>query len=100
MELTENEHTDQEDYKRAKNRVKEIKGFYMNLTACLVTIPLLIFINYYTYWQFQWFWFAMLGWGLILVIHAFLVFGYVKSWEEKKIKQMLDREQNTKTNGK
>ena len=80
-------------YFRAKQRVKDLKGFYGNMISYSLIVPLLIFINYRTYWGFQWFWFPMLGWGLGLTFHAFSVFGYGASWEEKKIREIMKKEQ-------
>jgi sensor histidine kinase YesM len=81
-------------YARAKKRVEELKGFYGNLTAYCVVITTLGIINYNTFWGFQWFWFPMLGWGLGVSFHAFGVFGYGKSWEERKIKEILNKGNN------
>ncbi|WP_353168963.1 2TM domain-containing protein [Flavobacterium sp.] len=81
-------------YARAKKRVEELKGFYGNLTAYCVVIPTLAIINYNTFWGFQWFWFPMLGWGLGVSFHAFGVFGYGKSWEERKIQEFVNRGKN------
>lgn len=80
-------------YLRARHRVKELKEFYGNLVSYCVIIPLLIFINYRTYWEFKWFWFPMLGWGLGLTFHALSVFGYGARWEEKKIREYMEKEQ-------
>ena len=80
-------------YLRAKQRVEELKGFYGNLISYCVVIPFLIFINYNTYWDFQWFWFPLGGWGLGLLIHAFSVFGYGSSWEERKIRELMDKDE-------
>ena len=79
-------------YLRAKQRVDELKGFYGNLISYCVVIPFLVFINYQTYWGFQWFWFPMGGWGLGLIIHAFSIFGYGSTWEERKIKELMDKD--------
>lgn len=86
----------QEDlaYARAKKRVEQLRGFYGNLTSYCIVIPTLAIINYITFWGFQWFWFPMLGWGLGLSFHAFGVFGYGKSWEEKKIQELLNKDKN------
>ena len=78
-------------YVRAKERVEKLKGFYGNLISYCCVIPLLIFINLRTS-DFQWFWFPMLGWGFGLTMHAAETFGYGKSWEEKKIREILDKE--------
>lgn len=79
-------------YLKAKKRVKDLKEFYGHLTAYCIVIPFLIFINLYTYDQFQWFWFPMLGWGMGLSFHAVEVFGYGKTWEERKIKELMEKE--------
>jgi len=78
-------------YFRAKERVKKLKGFYGNLISYCVVIPTLIFVNLKFMPQFQWFWFSMLGWGLGLTFHAFETFGYGKSWEERKIQEILNK---------
>src|SRR5690554_1322 len=83
-------------YYRAKKQVEEIKGFYGNLISYMVVIPVLVFINYKTSWNFQWFWFPMLGWGMGLIFHGFAVFGYGKSWEQRKIQEILNKEDEFK----
>uniref|UniRef100_UPI00404B5177 2TM domain-containing protein n=1 Tax=Flavobacterium sp. TaxID=239 RepID=UPI00404B5177 len=92
MEITNN-YNEENAYYKAKKRVEELKSFYSNLASYCLVIPFLIFINYKTT-SFQWFWFPMLGWGMGLSFHAFAVFGYGKSWEEKKIKELLKEEEN------
>lgn len=87
-------------YFRAQQRVKEIKDFYGNLISYSLVIPFLIFINYNTYWGFQWFWFPMIGWGIGLSIHGFSVFGYGTSWEERKIKELMEKDSNNHTSWK
>ncbi len=95
METDEIKH--ENAYFKAKERVKELKEFYSNLLSYVVVIPFLIFINYYTYWEFKWFWFPLFGWGLGLTIHAFSVFGYGATWEQRKIKEIMEKEERTKT---
>lgn len=84
-------------YYRAKKRVEELKGFYGNLISYCIVIPILIFINLKFMPQFQWFWFSAAGWGFGVTMHAFKVFGYGKTWEERKIAAILQKEKNTKT---
>ncbi|MFN4199566.1 MAG: 2TM domain-containing protein, partial [Flavobacterium sp.] len=81
-------------YFRAQKRVNDIKEFYGNLLSYLFVIPFLIFINYRTYWEFQWFWFPLFGWGLGVVFHGFSVFGYGQSWEERKIREFMEQDKN------
>ena len=85
-------------YYRAKKRVEELKGFYGNLISYCCIIPILILINFRYSPQFQWFWFSAAGWGFGVIMHAFKVFGYSSNWEERKIKEILDKQNNiTKT---
>ena len=85
-------------YTRAKKRVEQLKGFYGNFTSYCIVIPTLAIINYNTFWGFQWFWFPMLGWGLGLSFHAFGVFGYGKSWEERKIQELIKQDKSSNWN--
>ncbi len=81
-------------YIRAKKRVDELKGFYGSFIAYCVVIPFLIYINYTTSWHFKWFWFPVFGWGLGLIIQAFQVYGYGADWEERKIKEIMNKDNN------
>jgi hypothetical protein len=78
-------------YVRAKERVEKLKGFYGNLISYCTVIPILIIINVNTS-GFQWFWFPMLGWGFGVTLHAFETFGYGKAWEENKIREILNKD--------
>jgi sensor histidine kinase YesM len=84
-------------YFRAKKRVEELKGFYANVISYCCVIPCLIFGNLTYMPQFQWFWFSALGWGFGVVMHAFKVFGYSTDWEERKIRAILEKENNKQT---
>jgi hypothetical protein len=84
-------------YLRAKKRVDELKEFYGSLIAYFFVIPFLIYVNYRTTWHVvQWFWFPLFGWGLGLIIHAFKTFGYGSTWEERKIREIMEKENNDK----
>lgn len=80
-------------YQKAKERVEELKGFYGNLTAYLIVIPILAYINLTTT-SFIWFIFPALGWGFGLLMHGLNAFGYNpilgKNWEERKIKEFMN----------
>ncbi len=82
-------------YQKAKERVKVIKGFYGNLIAYCIVIPMLITLNYRTT-SFPWAIFPTLGWGFGLVINGLEAFGYNplwgKSWEERKLKEYMEEE--------
>lgn len=84
-------------YIKAKERVENLKGFYGNLISYCFVIPILVIINL-NQGGFQWFWFPMMGWGMGVSFHAFETFGYGKSWEEKKIQEILNK--NNQSNQK
>ncbi len=79
-------------YERAYKRVKEIKGFYGNLISYCLVIPLLIFINLKTSPEYHWFWWPMLGWGIGVISHGLQVFGIGKNWEDRKIKELMEKD--------
>lgn len=84
-------------YVRARKHVDELKEFYYSLISYVLVIPFLIFINYYTSWHFQWFWFPLFGWGIGLCFHAYKVFVndgvFGRSWERSKIEQFMREEE-------
>ncbi len=84
-------------FARAKERVEKLKGFYTNLFSYCLVIPVLIIVNLNTS-KFQWFWFPMLGWGMGILFHALETFGYGKSWEDKKIREIMNRDKKQDTN--
>ena len=84
-------------YFRAKKRVEQLKGFYGNLISYCCVIPILIFVNLTYSPEFQWFWFSAAGWGFGVTMHAFQVFGYGSNWEERKIQEILSKEDNKQT---
>lgn len=96
METT-TDYNENNAYYRAKKRVEELKGFYGNLISYCFVIPFLIFINLRYSPHFQWFWFSAGGWGFGLIMHAFKVFGYSSNWEERKIQEILNKEDNKQT---
>jgi len=79
-------------YDRAVKRVKEIKGFYGNLISYCLVIPFLIFVNMRTSPEYHWFWWPMLGWGIGVASHGFQVFGIGKNWEDRKIKELMEKD--------
>lgn len=85
---------EQTRYQEAKKQVEEIKGFYFHLISYLLVNAVLLIINLLTSPEYLWFIWPIIGWGVGLIIHAFSVFGGLlgKSWEERKIKEIMDRE--------
>ena len=100
-------------YDRAKKRMKQIKGFYSHVKVYLIVNVLIILARIYAgnYINFDaqdegfrdWLnWNIMLTpilWGIVLLIHGISVNRFklklFKDWEDKKIKEYIDKENNT-----
>ena len=84
-------------YEEARKQVTCIKEFYQHLFAYCLVIPFIVFVNYMTYWEFKWFWFSAIGWGIGLGFHAYHVFvknGFLGSnWEKRKIEEFMRKDQ-------
>ena len=95
---------DKDKYDRAQKRVKEIKGFYTHLTVYLLVNLFLLFAQLgifsgtlkigmpvWSYFTTPFFW------GIGLMFHGLYVFkdnfGFLKNWEERKIKQFMEEEE-------
>ncbi|GGD58647.1 2TM domain-containing protein [Muriicola marianensis] len=82
-------------YKKAKEQVEAIKGFYGNLLAYCIVIPFLAWLNYRTT-DFPWVLFPALGWGLGVITHGMEAYGYNplwgKRWEERKIREFMEQD--------
>ena len=104
----ENNYNEEKRYLRAKKRVKEIQGFYWHLFWYLAVNIFLTFggiiskmfngepivldqfhIGVFSIWFF---------WGIGLAAHWIRVFGkniiFSKDWEERKIKEIMDKDKN------
>lgn len=87
---------EQKRYEKARKKVQEIKGFYIHFVVYAIVISLIVIVNLRFSPQYHWFWFPMFGWGLGLFFHWFGVIGvdrlgFGKDWEEKKIKEYMDK---------
>jgi hypothetical protein len=89
----------EEAYLRAKKKVDSIKGFYWHLAVFVVVNIAIILLNAnyskYGFWSFGTFSTAFF-WGIGLLFHFLGVFGkdflFGKNWEEKKIKEFMDKD--------
>ena len=87
---------EQQRYEKAREKVQEIKGFYVHFLVYVIVISLIVIVNLRFTPQYHWFWYPMFGWGLGLFFHWFGVIGvdrlgFGKDWEEKKIKEYMDK---------
>ncbi|AWG25919.1 2TM domain-containing protein [Flavobacterium kingsejongi] len=102
LSIMEPDAIDLEDsYEKALKKVEDIKGFYGNLVSYIVIITGLFLLNLQTSPEYFWFLFPALGWGFGLLIHGLSVFGHSlrflgKDWEEKKIRELMKKEEQQK----
>ena len=84
------------NYIQAQRRVNNLKEFYTNLIAFSVVIPILAYINYTTNWDYKWFIYPMIGWGIGLIFNFLRVSNHAfflgKDWEDKKVKEIMNKE--------
>lgn len=96
--------TDEEiRYELASKRVKELKGFYIHLLVYIFVNLIIVIININdlkpgeSYFQPRNF-FTAFFWGIGILAHFFNIFGINlflgKRWEEKKIKEIINKERD------
>jgi hypothetical protein len=86
---------DQELYRRARERVEEIKGFYVHLITYLLVNAGLFVINILTSPGTYWFVWPLFGWGIGIIAHAIGTFGpgmFGRAWEERKVREIVEQE--------
>lgn len=86
---------EEEKYRKAKERVEEIKGFYIHLFFYVIVNCGLLAINLIFVPNHWWFFWPLMGWGIGIAAHGLTVFGLGgflgKDWEERKIKKIMDK---------
>ena len=89
--------TEQNAYKKAEKRVKKLKKFYHHLATYVVVNTFLVGLNLYQTPNNLWCLWVIFGWGLGLVLNAVSVFlpnlFFSKQWEERKIKELMEKEE-------
>ena len=96
----EKDFTEADRYYDAQKKVKKIKEFYEHLTVYLLVNPIVIVVNVMTSPGYLWFIWCLMGWGMAVILHGLKVFSFPpffnKKWEEKKIREILEKEKNKK----
>lgn len=88
----------EQEYARAKKRVKAKKAFYQHLMSYAIVNLFLFALNIITSPSHYWFIYPMLGWGIGLAFHYVDVFGIPgfdilsKEWEDRELERELERE--------
>lgn len=88
--------TEDTRYQIAKERVQAIKGFYIHLTVYIAVNLLLFLIDVITSPDTLWFFWPLAGWGIAIIVQAVTVFGPSRgsgtNWEERKIRELMEKE--------
>ncbi|HNQ26984.1 MAG TPA: 2TM domain-containing protein [Aquaticitalea sp.] len=97
------DYNEQDRYDRAVKKVKQIKGFYSHLLVYIVINLMIFVLNVQdlepgeSYFQWQNF-LTLFFWGIGLLAHGLSVFIpdiiLGKGWEERKIKEYMDKHKN------
>jgi len=91
------------EYQRARRQVERLRGFYGHLFAYIAVNAMIVVYNYTnlkpgeSYFQFKNF-FTATFWGIGLAAHAVTVFlprvNFIRKWEDKKIKELMDKQKD------
>lgn len=92
-----------EKYDKARQRVKEKKGFYIHLSIYLIVNIVFLIVSYLDGEGLQWL-YICLFWAIGLVPHYLSVFGFPgrqnvlsQDWEEREIKKELSKMDQNQT---
>ena len=95
----------EDKYADAQRKVKRLKGFYTHLMIYILVNIFIFFLNRNnlspgeSYFKMENF-FTAFFWGIGLLVHGLSVFGgnifFEKNWEDKKIKEFMDKEKSEK----
>ncbi len=93
----------EEKYIRAAERVRTIRKYYGKLVSYAIAFILFLSLNYYIdQLNNPWFLWIVGFWGLGLLIEGFKIFGtnmlFGKGWEERKIKEQMEKEESESEN--
>ncbi|OFD52987.1 hypothetical protein BWGOE4_55220 [Bacillus mycoides] len=90
----ENEHSVKRQ--NAIRKMKRLKGFYSHLFVYILVNIFLIIVNLIQSPNDLWVTKSIFGWGIGILVHMlYIVFFYyfnTQNWEEKKIKQYMDKD--------
>jgi uncharacterized membrane protein len=78
----------------ARRHVRDVRGFYVHALTYVLVIGGLALVNHLGNPGRLWFVWPAMGWGIGLVVHGISVFAFGwlgAEWEERKIREYLDR---------
>ncbi len=98
--MNQNETNDQDRYERAKRRVEILQGFYVHAIVFVIVNLGLAAYNLATDPDRIWFIYVLGGWGIGLIAHGVYALGSGRflgeAWQERKIREEMDRERRSR----
>jgi len=91
---------DEAAWRRARGRAAAQRDFYVHLVTYVVVGAFLVFIDVATGSEtdtivgLDWAYWPLGGWAVGVVLHAFLVFGTVAGWEERRAIELYEKDQS------
>ena len=85
--------SEEELYRRARERVEDKKGFYIHFVVYVFMSIAFYFIWYYTGPGYRWYIWPILGWGIGVLFHFLGVFVFSKTygWEDRAVEREVAR---------
>ena len=81
-------------YKKAKERVTELKSFYIMIVGYVLLVPFLYFLNIKTSPDYHWFWFPTVCCTISILGYSIYLFAG-RNWEERKIQELMEKQKTT-----
>jgi len=104
MRIIDVQENEQEILIQAKKNVERIKKFYAHLTMYIMVNTFLIVLNMMTDSRFMWSLIVVFSWGIGLVSDWMKTYNYHfflgKDWEDRKIREYMDKQNNQTHNWK
>ncbi|QQU02465.1 2TM domain-containing protein [Myroides odoratus] len=104
MRIIDVQENEQEILIQAKKNVEKMKKFYAHLTMYIMVNTFLIVLNLMTDARFMWSLIVVFSWGIGLVADWMKTYNYHfflgKDWEDRKIREYMDQQNNRTNNWK
>lgn len=89
------------EYKAARRRVRQLRGFYSHLAVYLAVNAGLLVVNLVSTPGRLWVAWPLAGWGVALLIHGTAVFLrgslFGAEWEERKLHELVERSRRSRS---
>lgn len=101
----ETQNEKKKSYIKAKEKVKSIQIFYLHLVGYIIVVLLLLYNLYIVSGAYKTFfiWFdiiVLVLWTIFILVHGWIVFKgkrvFSKNWEDRKIKEYIDKKERNK----